>query len=178
MKSNVNERGSFSSKTSKSANNDAYSRPRRCNEIKEVNEADVNADGMVENTNRKLQGQDADSSNGDTEDASKIQSMSTTQEQHSSPKVGQSFSWLASSPVGLGSPACEQKTQKRKPKSRRVMKYRNEKYLKSWHHCAESPKQKDNASSHSSSTANNSSKCVANDDTGYEASKKGEEGEK
>ena len=63
-------------------------------------------------------------------------------EQHTVPKVQQSFSWLASTPVGSGSPANQQKEKPRKPmedreQARNVVKYRNEKYLKSWQHSEE-----------------------------------------
>lgn len=61
---------------------------------------------------------------------------STSHEQHAAPKVGQSFSWLASTPVVLNTTTKEHKAKGKRPvegrKASGVMKYSNEKYLKSW----------------------------------------------
>ena len=79
-----------------------------------------------------------DAKNGDGTNAG----ASTSHEQHAAPKVGQSFSWLASSPVVLNTTTKEHKAKGKRPlegrKASGVMKYSNEKYLKSWQASAES----------------------------------------
>ena len=73
----------------------------------------------------------AGAANSDTSTAG----ASTSYEQHAAPKVGQSFSWLASSPVVLNTTTKEHKAKGKRPvegrKASAVMKYNNEKYLKS-----------------------------------------------
>ena len=85
-------------------------------------------------------------------------STATSHEQQAAPKVGQSFSWLASTPVVLNTTTKEQKTKGKRPlegrKTSPVMKYSNEKYLKSW--------QQHSGESSSSSTKGNTS-STAND---------------
>lgn len=67
---------------------------------------------------------------------------STSHEQHAAPKVGQSFSWLASTPVVFNPTTKEHKAKGKRPVEGRkvsaVMKYSNEKYLKSWQASVES----------------------------------------
>ena len=127
---------------------------------------DENINGVVHSTKSKPNRQ-AHSTNED---------RSTLKEQHTAQKVRQSFSWLVSSPIDSDTAATEEKDKGGNPvegkaKSRNVVKYQNEKYLKSWQRSSELPKQKDDASSQSSSAANNQGKCAKNDDTGYKASK-------
>lgn len=155
-----NEMGSFSSKAFKSPDTNQ----RRKSSEPDVSEEGANVTGMA----KPGTGQADDAINEDN-----IVS-STSQEQHIGPKVRQSFSWLASAPVSDSDATTskEQKEKGKKPmegkaKSKNVAKYRNEKYLKSCEHSTESTKQRDDASSHSSSTATNS--------IGYEASRKGME---
>lgn len=91
---------------------------------------------MAENSTPRGQ---ADAKNGDGPDAG----VSTSQEHHAAPKVGQSFSWLASSPVVLNTTTKEHKAKGKRPMEGKkasavIMKYSNEKYLKSWQAAAES----------------------------------------
>ena len=91
---------------------------------------------MAENSTPRGQ---AGAKNGDGSNAG----ASTSHEQHAAPKVGQSFSWLASSPVVLTTTTKEHKAKGKRPMEGRkasavIMKYSNEKYLKSWQASAES----------------------------------------
>lgn len=103
-------------------------------------------------------------------------SADTRHQQHTAPRIRQSFSWLASPPVVVNAIANVQKG-KGKPvidggrKSSNVMIYRNGKYLKSWQHSAEfSPsettgrKPQHDAGSSSTSTANGDGKFAANEE--------------
>ena len=127
---NVNEMGSCPSKRRKSLDQ----RHKKCNEVEQT-KLETKVSRMVENTEPESQGQANRLTN---EDESTVVPCLATEEQHTVPKVQQSFSWLASSPVGnLDAPTNQQKEKPRKPieerdKSRNVMKCRNEKYLKSW----------------------------------------------
>ena len=60
---------------------------------------------------------------------------SSSHEQQAAPKVGQSFSWLASTPVVLNTTTKEHKAKGKRPvegrKASGAMRYSNEKYLKS-----------------------------------------------
>ena len=66
---------------------------------------------------------------------------SSSHEQQAAPKVGQSFSWLASTPVVLNTTTKEHKAKGKRPvegrKASGAMRYSNEKYLKSWQAAAE-----------------------------------------
>ena len=91
---------------------------------------------MAENSTPRGQ---AGAKNGDGPNAG----ASTSHEQHAAPKVGQSFSWLASSPVVLNTTTKEHKAKGKRPVEGRkasavIMNYSNEKYLKSWQASAES----------------------------------------
>ena len=122
--------GSFSSKVrsirngvnlheaSKESINDGTERERR---------STASISEMAENSTPRGQ---AGTKNGDGTNAG----ASTSYEQHTVPKVGQSFSWLASSPVVLNTTTKEHKAKGKRPvegrKASGVMKYSNEKYLK------------------------------------------------
>lgn len=106
-------------------------RQETCNEVEET-KLETKVSGMVQNTEPESFGQ----ANSTKEDKSTVVSCYAADEEHTVPKVQQSFSWLASTPVGSGAPANQQKEKPREPvedtdKARNVMKYRNEKYLKS-----------------------------------------------
>ena len=81
--------------------------------------------------------------NSTSEDKPAVVPCYSTDEQHTVLKVQQSFSWLASTPVGSRAPRANQHKEKpRKPmedkdKARNAVKYRNEKYLKYWQHSEE-----------------------------------------
>lgn len=131
---NVNEMGSCPSKRRKSLDQ----RHKKCNEVEQT-KLETRVSGMVENTEPESHGQ----ANSTNEDKSTVVPRFSTEEQHTVPKVRQSFSWLASSPVGhLDAPTNQQKEKPRKAmekrdKSTKVMQHRNEKYLKSRRHSDE-----------------------------------------
>lgn len=118
--------------------------------------------------NSPAQGQ-ADTTNGDVPNTS----TATGHEQPAAPKVGQSFSWLASTPVVLNTTTKEQKTKGKRPlegrKTSPVMKYSNEKYLKSWQqHSGES-----SSSSTKGNTSSTANDCAASNDLEERNAKKG-----
>lgn len=86
--------------------------------------------GMADNSTPRGQAgeKNSDGSNADA---------SPSHEQHTTPKVGQSFSWLASSPVVLNTTTKEHKAKGKRPVAGReasgVTKNSNEKCLKSGH---------------------------------------------
>ena len=103
-------------------------------------------------------------------------SADTSHQQHTAPRIRQSFLWLASPPVVVNAIANVQEG-KEKPfieggsKSSNVMIYRNGKYLKSWQHSAEfSPSEmtegnpQRDAGSSSTSTADDDGKSAANEE--------------
>ena len=105
-----------------------------CNEAEET-KLETKISGMVENTEPEP--------NSTSEDKPAVVPCYATDEQHTVLKVQQSFSWLASTPVGSRAPrANQQKEKPRKPmedkdKAINAVKYRNEKYVKSWQHSEE-----------------------------------------
>ena len=112
-------------------------RQETCNEVEDT-KLETKVIGLVDNTEPESHGQ----ANSTNEDKSTVVPCNSNDDQHTVSKVQQSFSWLASTPVGSGAPAKQQKEKSRKPmddrdKARNAMKYRNEKYLKSWQHSEE-----------------------------------------
>lgn len=108
-------------------------RQETCNEAEET-KLETKVSGMVENAEPEP--------NSTNEDEPTVVPCYTSDGQYAVPRVKQSFSWLASTPVGSGSPANQQKEKPRKPiedrdKARNAVKYRHEKYLKSWKHSKE-----------------------------------------
>ena len=103
-------------------------------------------------------------------------SPDTRHQQHTAPKIRQSFSWLASPPVVVNAIANVQKGKENPlieagSKSGNVMIYSNGRYLKSWQHSAElSPsettkgKPQRDASSASTSKADNDGKFATNEE--------------
>lgn len=158
----LNEMGSFSSKV-RSIRYGANLSEAESNE--EVNSGIEDEPRSITNShetaeNSTTQGQ-AGKTNGDVTNTG----AATSHEQQVAPKVGQSFSWLASSPVVLNTTTKDQKSKGKRPmegrKTSPVMKYNNEKYLKSWQqHCGEpsSSNAKGNAQSSSSRHDYDSSK--------------------
>ena len=99
-------------------------------------ETEVNSSGTAENSTAK---NDETGSEDNSENAT-----SGNQEQNSPPKVRQSFSWLVDTPVVLTPTGKEQKGKgkkcvERKEKASSMLKYTNEKYLKSCHQFPEIP---------------------------------------
>lgn len=98
--------------------------------------------------------------------ATESNTTATNHEQQGAPKVGQSFSWLASSPVVLNTTTKDLKAKGKRQKETRntncIRKYSHAKYLNSWQQPIELPstsmkrKQQNNASSCSAIEANNS----------------------
>ena len=131
--------GSFSSKV-RSIRNGVNHHEESRDSINDGTERDRHSTAgigeMAKNSTPRGQG---DPKNGDGSDAG----ASTSHEQHVAPKVGQSFSWLASSPVVLNTTTKEHKGKGKRPVEGRkssavIMKYSNEKYLSSWQAAAES----------------------------------------
>ena len=124
----------------------------------------TNSSEMAEKTITRGQ---ADAANGGETHAG-----TSSQQQRTAPKVGQSFSWLASSPVVSNTATKEQKAKGKRPKERsgraeasNVLKYNNEKYLKSWQQPSSNTTRKAqgdaSTSSPSSSPADNNGKYPA-----------------
>lgn len=150
----LNEMGSFSSKV-RSIRYGINLRESQSNEeinngIEDEPRSTTNSTDMADNSS--TQGQ-ANTTNGDVSNTG----TATSHEQQAAPKVGQSFSWLASSPVVLNTTTKEQKAKGKRPmegrKTSPVMKYSNEKYLKSWQqHCGESSSSNAKGNAQSSSS--------------------------
>jgi len=122
--------GSCPSKRKKSLDQ----RQEACNQVEET-KLETKVSGIVENTESECYSQ----ANSTKEDKLRVVPSSAADEEHTIPKIQQSFSWLASTPVGWGPPANQPKEKVGKPmenraKARNVMKYRNERYVKSWQH--------------------------------------------
>lgn len=104
-------------------------------EHRKVSEAMVNSNGAEENSTARQ-------SETASEDNSEI--ALRNQEQHSAPKVRQSFSWLVDTPVVLTTNGKEQKAKGKRcvegrEKANSMLKYANGKYLKSCQHLSEIP---------------------------------------
>lgn len=106
--------------------------------------------GMAVNSTPRGQ---AGEKNGDGSNAG----ASPSHEQHTAPKVGQSFSWLASSPVVLNTTTKEHKAKGKRPVAGReasgVTKNSNEKCLKSGHSAESLPSNTNRNSQSSPSTS-------------------------
>lgn len=151
-----NEMGSFSSKMRSiryGANlREAESNEETNSEIDDEPRSATDISQMVENSAKRER---TDETNGGEANTA----AATNQEQQVAPKVGQSFSWLASTPVVLNTTTKEQKAKGKRPMEGKgagpVMKYSNEKYLKSG--------QPHSGESSSSSTKGNARSSSAHD---------------
>ena len=146
--------GSFSSKIRISRDGEDH---------RKLSQVEVNSSGTEENST-------AQHNETASEENSEIASRNL--EQHPPPKVRQSFSWLVDTPVVLTTTGKEQKAKGKrcvegKEKTSCMLKYTNEKYLRSCQHLSEIPPSSSSAKQSKYSTsedARESGKAISKGD--------------